>query len=325
MSDGSLPLVSVLMLAYQNEAYVERAIGSVLSQKCTFPFELVIGEDASTDSTLDAIRRAVNGSEVPVRVCARPKNLGMHRNYDLLLRGAKAPYVANIDGDDEWVDDHKLQKQVDQITADPTIAMVFGRSEAVDRNGESLPAIDYTRPRQFATIDELFVKCDIPHSTILFRRKFLPQLPDWFFVLPNYDWASFLVFASKGTVAGLPDVLARYTWHWQGSSSGRSDRQHFDANAAHYVALKREFGALLSVDAMYGAKRRLEDCLSWAFVANGAITDLVPMAAEYFRVCNTLAVAPSYWWLLGEARRYLTKKIMRRHSRLTDDPRKRPA
>ena len=110
MSEATGPLVSVLMLAYQNEAYVGQAIASVLAQQCNFAFELLIGEDASRDGTLKVIERAVRDAPIPVRVFNRPSNVGMISNYDLLLRAAQAPYVANIDGDDLWVDPRKLQK-----------------------------------------------------------------------------------------------------------------------------------------------------------------------------------------------------------------------
>jgi len=289
------------MLAYQNEPYVERAIRSVLTQRCEFEFELLIGEDSSTDGTLAAIRRALEADQKNVRVFARDRNLGMHRNYDELLRTCVGTFVANIDGDDEWVDPEKLSKQLLAFQRDRDVSMVFGRSEAVDKKGEILSAADYTRPRSSASLNELFVKCDIPHSTIMFRRDLLPSLPAWVLSLPNYDWAIFLILASQGGVVGLPDVLARYTWHMQGAASGRSNRQHFFANAQQYVALADRFQSELSFTALCEARKRLEDCLSWALLDGGSWYDHASMAITYLKTCNKLSVAPSYRWLAGES------------------------
>lgn len=288
------------MLAYQNEPYVERAIRSVLSQRCEFEFELLIGEDCSTDGTLAAIQRAVDAAVKNVRVFVRDKNLGMHRNYDHLLQACAGTFVANIDGDDEWVDPEKLSKQLLAFQRGRDVSMVFGRSEAVDKHGELLPATDYTRPRSSASMNELFVKCDIPHSTIMFRRALLPSLPAWVLSLPNYDWAIFLILAAQGSLVGLPDVLARYTWHLQGAASGRSNRQHFFANAQQYAELANRFHSELSDTALAEARKRLEDCLSWALLDGGSWYDHVSMAITYLKTCNKLSVAPSYKWLAGE-------------------------
>ena len=312
MSNASPPLVSVLMLAYQNEAYVEQAIRSVLAQQCNFEFELLIGEDSSRDGTLKVIERAVRDSPVPVRLFSRPANVGMIRNYDLLLRASQAAYVANIDGDDEWVDPLKLQKQIDLIHTDPKVAMVFGRSEAVDHTGALVPAREYMRVRAGATADEIFVKCDIPLSTVMFRREWLPSLPTWCMSLPGYDWGIFLLLATKGSVLCVPDVLARYTWHGFGVSSGRTGRQHFEANVAHFVVMKREFAAFLSADALTGAKRELEHSLSWAFLEVSSLAARLQMARVYVRTCGALGVRPAYFWLFDELIQHTWRKILGR-------------
>ncbi len=312
MSEATGPLVSVLMLAYQNEAYVGQAIASVLAQQCNFAFELLIGEDASRDGTLKVIERAVRDAPIPVRVFNRPSNVGMISNYDLLLRAAQAPYVANIDGDDLWVDPRKLQKQIDIIHADPNVAMVFGRSEAVDHTGALVPSVEYLRERAGATVNEIFVKCDIPLSTVMFRRAWLPSLPTWCMTLPGYDWGIFLLLATKGKVLCVPDVVARYTWHGLGVSSGRTGRQHFEANAAHFVAMKREFAAFLGPEALTGARRVLEHSLSWAFREARTLSERLRMSRAYVRCCHALGVRPAYWWLLDELTQYTWRKMRER-------------
>lgn len=106
------PLVSVLMITYNHAEYLAEAIESIVSQKCDFPFELVIGEDASTDETrkiaLDYQRRY---PEI-IRVVHSFANVGMSANGRRVFLRARGEYVAYCEGDDYWCSPHKLARQV---------------------------------------------------------------------------------------------------------------------------------------------------------------------------------------------------------------------
>lgn len=106
-------MVSVAMIAYNVEPYICEAIESVLLQKTNFVFELVIGEDCSTDNTLNIALDYQQKNPDKIRVLIREKNLGLTPNSVDTQNHCKGKYIALLDGDDYWTDEHKLQKQID--------------------------------------------------------------------------------------------------------------------------------------------------------------------------------------------------------------------
>lgn len=106
-------VVSVIMTTYNHEAYIKQAITSVLDQETDFAFEIIIGNDASTDLTSQII--SAISAEYPgvIKLIDRPRNIGASANlYDMIMQ-AQGKYISILDGDDFWVNRHKLQKQVD--------------------------------------------------------------------------------------------------------------------------------------------------------------------------------------------------------------------
>lgn len=118
------PLVSVLMLAYNHGRTLAEAIESVISQCCNFEFELLIGEDASTDNTLDvAISYQKKFPEI-IRIIHAKKNVGMNENSSRILKLSRGAYIAYCEGDDYWCCKEKLAKQVDLFITDCKIGAV---------------------------------------------------------------------------------------------------------------------------------------------------------------------------------------------------------
>ena len=106
--------LSVIFITYNHEKYVEKALRSVLNQVTDFDFEVVVGEDCSTDSTREILRKVASEYPDKVRLLFREKNLGRPTlNVYQTTRECKGKYLAYLEGDDYWTDNYKLQKQVD--------------------------------------------------------------------------------------------------------------------------------------------------------------------------------------------------------------------
>ena len=111
------PLVSVVVITYNQEKYIGQALDSILMQKTDFPIEILIGDDCSDDNTPNIVKRYEQEYPSLIKAFCREENLGSTRNsYELYMR-AKGKYIANLEGDDYWIDDKKLQKQVDFLEA----------------------------------------------------------------------------------------------------------------------------------------------------------------------------------------------------------------
>ena len=119
------PLVSVKMITYNHAPYIAQAIEGVLQQKTNFPFELVIGEDCSTDGTREIVFEYQEKYPDIIRVITSDKNVGMKKNGYRTTKACRGKYVAFCEGDDYWHHPDKLQKQVDYLESHPECGMVF--------------------------------------------------------------------------------------------------------------------------------------------------------------------------------------------------------
>ncbi len=119
------PLVSVKMITYNHAPFIAQAIQSVLSQKTDFPFELVIGEDCSTDGTRDIVFEHQKKHPDIIRVITSAENVGMAKNSLRTAKACAGKYLAFCEGDDYWHDPLKLQKQVDYLESHPDCGLVY--------------------------------------------------------------------------------------------------------------------------------------------------------------------------------------------------------
>jgi glycosyltransferase involved in cell wall biosynthesis len=109
------PLVSVAMITYNQASYIGRAIDSVLQQKVSFPIELIVGEDCSTDATREIVMNYQARNSRVIRVITSERNVGMFLNLKRVEDACIGRYIAYCDGDDWWHDPFKLQKQLDYL------------------------------------------------------------------------------------------------------------------------------------------------------------------------------------------------------------------
>lgn len=138
------PVVSVIMLAYNHEKYIEQAIQSVLEQETSFPYELIIGEDCSTDGTRDIVMKYQKKYPDIIHPLYHEKNLGTTKNVYRVIQEAKGRYIAACEGDDFWCDKKRLQKHVDFLETHKEYVGISGRCRVVDAmgNGISSDAIE---------------------------------------------------------------------------------------------------------------------------------------------------------------------------------------
>ncbi len=132
------PLVSVRMVTYNQKEYIAHAIESVLMQKVNFRYELIIGEDASTDGTAAIVDSYQKKYPDIIKVYHRRKNLGMIKNNRLVMQACYGKYVAVLAGDDYWTYDLKLQKQVDYLEAHEDFVAVAHNVRSLDKDGNEV-------------------------------------------------------------------------------------------------------------------------------------------------------------------------------------------
>lgn len=116
------PIISVVMVTYNHERYIDQAIKSVLEQEVDGEIEILIGDDGSTDKTVDILDQYEKRYPNKIRLFKNRTNLGLSQNeYGLFIK-AQGEYIAILEGDDYWIDKKKLEKQLKQLSEYSCIA-----------------------------------------------------------------------------------------------------------------------------------------------------------------------------------------------------------
>lgn len=123
------PLVSAVIITYNQEKYIEQTIDCALAQKVDFPYEIIIGEDCSTDQTREICLRYQAKYPEIIRVITSEKNLGLLDNWYSSVKAARGKYIAVCAGDDYWHNPEKLQKQVKFLEENAEYGMIHSDAD----------------------------------------------------------------------------------------------------------------------------------------------------------------------------------------------------
>ena len=111
--------LSVIIISYNQEKYISEAIESVINQKTNFKYEILVSDDCSKDKTQEIIEKYEKKYPNLVKNIKHKKNLGGTGNLLYITKFAKGEYVTILEGDDYWIDENKIQKQVDFLENNP--------------------------------------------------------------------------------------------------------------------------------------------------------------------------------------------------------------
>src|ERR1035437_1524868 len=205
------PLVSVCTITYNHEAYLRQAIESVLAQQTSFDFELVIGEDCSTDQTREIALEYQKAHPDVVRVLRNTARLGAMKNFEHTLAACRSKYVAFLDGDDFWTSPQKLQRQVDVLEAHRDISVVFHPVHIVP---EPEPGQARVFPRwvmpQRTSIRDVLRGIYMHTSSLMVRNPHFDRMPSWYHEMYMSDWPLVVLCARHGDIYCIPEPMASY-------------------------------------------------------------------------------------------------------------------
>jgi glycosyltransferase involved in cell wall biosynthesis len=173
--------VSVNMLTYNHASHIARAIEGVLHQETAYPYELVIGEDCSTDGTRDIVWEYQGRHPDIIRVVTSDENVGAIKNEDRIALVSRGQYVAYCEGDDYWHRRDKLQRQVDFMENHPQCGLVYSdydryEVETGDTVREFLKSSGRRPPQPIQMADILTGQAGILTCTVLARRELIDHI-----------------------------------------------------------------------------------------------------------------------------------------------------
>jgi len=207
--------VSVFMITYNHQEYISQAIESIVTQDVNFDFELVIGEDSSNDNTRRICERYKEQYPNVIKLLPSDRKYGMMGNFSRTLSECDGKYVAICEGDDFWIDQHKLQKQVDFLEENVDFTICFSDIDIVDHIGDhdlNNKRTNYRMEKDVFTIEDIISAgvSFIPTATLVFRNVLPRPLPDFFKYLLGGDIALQLMLADKGKAKYFPEKTAVY-------------------------------------------------------------------------------------------------------------------
>ncbi|EIO4059133.1 glycosyltransferase family 2 protein [Vibrio vulnificus] len=175
--------VSVCVITYNHEKYIERCLYSIISQECDFEFEIIIGEDCSTDKTRDVVRTIAEKYPKIIIPVFHESNVGVYKNYISVHEKARGEYICHLDGDDYMLPG-KLQKSAEVLDSRSDIGVVFHRMMLEYGEGKKrLDLLDTKLMEQedFEQKDVLAIGSIACHSSRMYRSELrLNEYPEVF-------------------------------------------------------------------------------------------------------------------------------------------------
>lgn len=219
------PTISVIVITYNQEETIGRTLDSILMQQCHVPYEIVVGEDCSTDNTLAVCKRYAEQHPDTIRILANKENKGPVNNYFDCMLQCRGEYIADCAGDDFWSDPKKLEKEVSILETSPNITLVhtawnnFHVDSGLTTESDCQP---FTAPVTKGTemLEDIIVQTRIPvvHlCTSLYRKAIvLAELEKDEFMFRNKEFGCedlqvAFVMALQGDIAYLPERTLNYS------------------------------------------------------------------------------------------------------------------
>ncbi|WP_432409976.1 glycosyltransferase family 2 protein [Rasiella sp. SM2506] len=214
------PIVSVVVTTYNHQEYIVECLESILMQKTTFPFEIILGDDESLDDTREICKQYASRYPDTIRLFLRNRKDVIHINgnptgrYNFIenLKACESEYIALCEGDDYWTDPLKLQKQVDFMEKNLDYGICFHKVAIYD---ESLKVLSHNVPTRNVPTETSIIDLAsgnyIHTPSVLLRNDF--NLPNWFCNTVIGDWTFYMIIIKDRKIKKIDDVMAVYRKH----------------------------------------------------------------------------------------------------------------
>lgn len=252
------PLLSVCCITYNHENLIQDCLNGFLIQETSFPIEILVHDDASTDQTANIVRAYEKRYPNVIKAICQVENQwskGVRPIVEFNLRRAKGKYIALCEGDDYWTDTLKLQKQVDVLEREPTYALTFCNLNVFyDDSGQpphrayqqaACPPSDgklrvFAHPNERTSFADLMKGNYVHTPGVLFRNWVREEgIPDYMAKVTIGDWPLHLFTATKGDLHYSREVMGSYRVHSGGVWSRRSRFEQGRLSIGQYPPLIR--------------------------------------------------------------------------------------
>ena len=218
MSDTARPLVSAIVLCYNQSRYVRETLASVKAQ--TYPaVQLILVDDCSADDSVPVIERWLRETGTECEFIRHRQNQGICKSLNEALTVARGKYISMTAADDLWLPD-KLARQVEIMDSESDhVGVLYSDAFQIDERGQLLPEMFIAAHRklpempQGRILDTLLVDNFIPGMTALIRRSCYDRIGLYDETLPWEDWDMWLRIARRYSFLFSPAPSAKYRVH----------------------------------------------------------------------------------------------------------------
>ncbi|RZL44149.1 MAG: glycosyltransferase [Pedobacter sp.] len=212
-------MVSICCITYNHKPFIAQTINSFLMQKTNFKFEIVIGDDCSTDGTTAIIKEIQSMHPGRINLLHAPKNMGAHENMRNVLRHCNGKYIALCDGDDFWTKPEKLQKQIDFLEDNLEYVICCHYTKVIDTSFKTLYVHPSPKPLVH-TFHDLLIGKQVETKTASVVYRNLPAT-NQIFQKPWYDEVFAVdkllkltaTYYTGGKIYVMPEVMSCYRNH----------------------------------------------------------------------------------------------------------------
>ena len=243
--------ISVLLVTYNHENYIRQALDALFGQVLEGPIELIVADDASSDSTVNIIKEYEGKDDrFSFKYLDNSKNLGITKNYERGFLACSSGYVAVLEGDDYWISPFKLQRQIDFLNThwecDLCSVNYFVYEE---NNAHFYPRIAIGNGHHLIGARDLIADNLVGNfSTCMYRKTALDTLPKQLFENCSYDWIVNICVARSSLIGFLEEPMSVYRLHSNGVWT----------QTPHVEKLKAQLGLIPAYDALTNHVYHLE-------------------------------------------------------------------
>ncbi|MHC1721410.1 MAG: glycosyltransferase [Clostridiaceae bacterium] len=225
-------MVTICCITYNHENYIAEALDSFLAQIADFEFRILVHDDASTDQTAEIIRKYEKMYPDKIKAICQTENQyskGKLIFFGIIALSDDCKYLALCEGDDYWIDPHKLQKQVDYMESHSDCTFCFTNAKIKDMSGkeedrifvpyEKVNGEYFNNSSRVYNVGELALLGFIPAASFLFRKSSIQKFPEFFKRrFPAGDVKLSLLLTSQGYAYFLNDITSVYRLNVPGSA-----------------------------------------------------------------------------------------------------------
>lgn len=218
----SNPKISVCIITYNHSEYILDCLKSIAAQKCNHEYDVVICDDDSQDDTIIKVNNFIKSDHKKFNLYRSNKNIGMMANLYKALNLCRGEYIALCEGDDYWINNNKLQKQINVMENNPKCSIIVHPCLMHKRknNNSKLALKKGSEIKTFSAADILsMVGQFAPTSSYMFKKAVVEQIPNWFCNAPLGDFLIEMYSMKIGYGIYMPDTMSAYRIFSSGSWS----------------------------------------------------------------------------------------------------------